>query len=66
MSTVNAKQLALDIKERFDTDPEMQAVCQASPEFYRACVSESGLINAALIDGTDIYHAIVDELETIM
>jgi hypothetical protein len=66
MNAINVTQLALNIKEQVETDPVMRAVCMDSPEFYRACVYESGLVNAAVIDGTDVWHKLIDELEALL
>jgi hypothetical protein len=51
----------------YETNPEVKAEVDASPEFYRAMVYETGVIaNPEKIDGSTHYHKLVDELESIL
>lgn len=57
-------QLARHILREHDASPAIQAACQASPEPLRALVySVLGEPAASAIDGTELYHEIVDRIE---
>lgn len=62
-----AHAVALTLAARYDYDTYYRALVDTSPEPYRAMVYESGLFDAAdEFDGSDEYHALVDEIEGIM
>ena len=63
----NAKEIAVLIVAKLDSDKKFAKSVHASNEFYRAMMYESQLVeNVAEIDGTDEYHAIVDELVNLL
>ncbi len=63
----NPKEIAAQIVAKLETDQALINKVKNSPEPYRTMIYNSGFVpNAAEIDGTDEYNAIVDELENIM
>lgn len=60
-----AKDWANRVYANYLNDPDLQEKCQNSVEFYR-CMMYAGLSNAEEIDGTDLYSAIVDEIEEMV
>lgn len=66
-NAIDLNQLAYDIVERFHSNEGMRNACLNSPEFYRACVYESGLLSneeLEAFDGTDEWCELTDILET--
>ena len=63
---IAAKHIAELIVSQLNTDDDFSHTVYESPEPFRAMIYESGFVpNAAEIDGSDEYHAIVDELEKL-
>ena len=60
---MNIKELAAKIIEKYDTDAAFRDAIDESPEFYRACIYECGMVDAATLDDTPEFLMLVDEVE---
>jgi len=59
------RSVAIEIKQQYDmNEKNVQQIAEESPEFYRA-IMYTLYPNAEVIDGTNDYHEIVDNLEEL-
>jgi hypothetical protein len=63
---MHIKQLAQQIVNEYTSNKELAATVDSNPEPIRCMIYESGLIsNPEQLDGTPLYHQLVDAIEEI-